>query len=71
MFLVTVTWYPKNIVIGIVLLAALAIALNVAVDVTRGVLVGAGAIVVCAIVDALFTFNPAILQRRQRPTPHQ
>jgi uncharacterized membrane protein (DUF485 family) len=71
MFLVTVTWYPKNIVMGVVLLSALALALNVAVDVTRGVLVGVGAIVVCAIVDAVFTFNPAIWRRRQRPTPQQ
>jgi len=71
MFLVTVTWYPKNIVIGIVLLAALAIALNVAVDVTRGVLVGVGAIVVCAIVDAVFTFNPALWRRRDRAASRQ
>ena len=62
----TVTWYPKNIVIGLVLLVALAVALNVAVDVTRGVLVGAGAIVVCTIVDAMFTFNPAIWRRHRR-----
>ena len=62
----SVTWYPKNIVTGLVLLAALAVALNVAVDVNRGVLVGVGAIVVCTIIDLLFTFNPAAW-RRQPP----
>jgi hypothetical protein len=71
MFLVTVTWYPKNIVIGVVLLAALAVALNVAVDATRGLIVGVAAIFVCVIVDVIFTFNPVIWQRHQRPTPHQ
>lgn len=66
MCIVTVTWYPKNIVIGLVLLAALAVALSRAVDVHRGVMVGAGAIVVCTIVDAMFTFNPAIWRRHRR-----
>ena len=62
----TVSWYPKNIILGLILLAALAVALNIAVDVGRGVAVGVGAALVYAIVDLMFSINPAAWRRRHR-----
>jgi hypothetical protein len=54
-----ISWYPRNLVTGLLLLAALALALNVAVDAHRGAIIGLFALAVCVIVDLLFTINPA------------
>ena len=62
----TVSWYPKNIIIGLILLAGLAVALNIAVNVGRGVAIGVGAALVYAIVDMMFSINPAAWWRRDR-----
>ena len=60
----TISWYPRNLVTGLLLFALLALAVNVAVDAHRGALTGLFAIAVCAIVDLLFTFNPGTWQKR-------
>ena len=60
----TISWYPRSFVTGLLLFALLALALNVAVDAHRGALIGLFAIAVCVIVDLLFTFNPGIWQER-------
>ena len=62
-----VSWYPRNIVVGLLLFAVLALTLNAAVDVYRGVVVGLLGIAACTIVDLVFTFNPAVWQARRRP----
>ena len=62
-----VSWYPRNIVVGLLLFAVLALTLNAAVDVYRGVVVGLLGIATCTIVDLVFTFNPAVWQARRRP----
>ena len=61
----TVSWYPKNIVIGLILLGAFALALQMAVDAWRGAAVGIAAIVVCTVVDLMLTVNPAVWKRRE------
>jgi hypothetical protein len=61
----TVVWYPKNIVIGLLLLAGLAMALQLAADVQRGIVVGALGVAAYVIVDVLFSVNPAAWQRRR------
>ena len=62
----TVTWYPRNILLGLVLLLAFAAVLGLAVDVQRGVAIGIGAVVVYAIVELVLSVNPATWQRRGR-----
>jgi hypothetical protein len=62
-----VSWYPRNIVVGLLLFAVMALTLNAAVDVYRGVVVGLLGIAACTIVDLVFTFNPAVWQARRRP----
>ena len=62
-----VTWYPKNIVVGLALLALLGLALNTAVEVRLGAVVGLAAIVVSTIVDLFFSVNPAVWQLKRRP----
>ena len=59
-----VSWYPRNLVTGLLLLAVFGLALNVAVDAHRGALIGLFAIAVCVIVDLLLTFNPGIWHKR-------
>ena len=59
-----VTWYPRNLITGLLLLALFGLALNVAVDAHRGALIGVFAIAVYVIVDLLLTFNPGIWQAR-------
>jgi hypothetical protein len=54
-----ISWYPRHLVTGLLLFVVFALALNVAVDAHRGAVVGLLAIVVCAIVDVIFTINPA------------
>ena len=61
-----VTWYPKNILIGLALLAAFALATNLAVDVRRGVAMGLLAAVAYAIVDAILSVNPGVWRLRRR-----
>jgi hypothetical protein len=41
--------------------------LNAALNVYQGVAVGLFGIAACAIVDLIFTFNPAVWQARRRP----
>jgi len=60
------SWYPKNIIIGLILLAVLAVALSTAVNVGRGVAVGVGAALLYAIVDVMFSINPAAWRRRDQ-----
>ena len=55
----TVSWYPRNLLTGLLLLALFGLVLNVAVDAHRGALIGLFAITVCVIVDLIFTINPA------------
>jgi hypothetical protein len=62
-----VSWYPRNIVAGLLLFAVLAVMLNAALNVYQGVAVGLFGIAACAIVDLIFTFNPAVWQARRRP----
>jgi hypothetical protein len=62
-----VTWYPKNFVVGFALLALLGLALNTAVEARRGAIVGVTALVLCAIVDLIFSVNPAVWQLKRRP----
>jgi len=63
-----VTWYPKNMAAGLALLAAFGIAINLAVDVRRGVAIGLLAAVAYAIVDVILSVNPAVWRRpQQRP----
>jgi len=50
----------------LILLAGLAVALNIAVNVGRGVAIGVGAALVYAIVDMMFSINPAAWWRRDR-----
>jgi hypothetical protein len=62
-----VAWYPKNIVVGFALLALLGLALNTAVEARRGAIVGVTALVLCAIVDLIFSVNPAVWPLKRRP----
>ena len=62
-----VTWYPKNILIGLALLAALALAMNLAIDIRRGVAMGLLAAVAYAIVDVILAVNPGVWRWRQQP----
>ena len=61
----TISWYPKNIVIGLVLAAVLAETLQLAADVQRGMVVGVLGIVAYVIVDVLLSVNPAVWRRRR------
>jgi hypothetical protein len=63
---VTISWYPKNIIVGLILLGAFAVVLNTAVSVSQGVLVGIGAAVVYALVDVFLSVNPAVWRRRDQ-----
>lgn len=63
-----VTWYPKNILAGLALLVAFGVAVNVAVDVRRGITMGLLAGAAYVIVDAILSVNPALWRRpQQRP----
>jgi hypothetical protein len=62
-----VTWYPKNILIGLALLAAFELAMNLAVDVRRGVAMGLLAAVAYALVDVILSVNPGAWRLRRRP----
>ena len=62
-----VTWYPRNIVIGLVLVSLFAVAINLAADVTRGIAMGVVAAVAYLFVDVLLSVNPAAWRWRRRP----
>jgi len=63
-----VTWYPKNILAGLALLIAFGVAVNLAVDVRRGIAMGLFAAVAYAIVDVILSVNPAMWRwPQQRP----
>jgi hypothetical protein len=59
-------WYPKNIAIGLVLLALFAVAMNLAVDVKRGIAMGLLAAVAYAVVDVILSVNPGVWRLPRR-----
>ena len=61
-----VTWYTKNILTGLALLVAFGIAVNLAVDVRRGVAMGLLAAVAYVIVDVILSVNPGVWRLRRR-----
>ena len=62
-----VTWYPKNILAGLALLVAFGVAINLAVDVWRGVAMGLLAGIAYVIVDIILSVNPGVWRWRQQP----
>ena len=62
-----VTWYSKNIAIGFAMLALFAVAMNLAMDVQRGVAMGLLAAIAYATVDITFAVNPGVWRLRRRP----
>ena len=61
------TWYPKNVFGGVVLLVAFGLVLDLAVDFRRGLAVGVLALIVCLSLDTVLTFNPAQWWRQVTP----
>jgi hypothetical protein len=61
-----VTWYPKNVLAGLALLTLFAVAMNMAIDVKRGVAMGLLAAVAFVIVDVILSVNPAVWRLRRR-----
>ena len=61
-----VTWYPRNIAIGLVTLALFAVAMNLAMDVMRGVAMGVIAALAYLSVDVLLSVNPAVWRSPRR-----
>jgi hypothetical protein len=57
-------WYPKNVLVAMVLFVAFGLALDLSVDFKRGAAVGVLALAVYLSLDTFLTFNPA--QWRQR-----
>jgi hypothetical protein len=55
-----VTWYPKNIAIGLVMVALFALAIRLATDVMRGIAMGVVAALAYLFVDVLLSVNPAL-----------
>lgn len=53
----TITWYPKSVLLAVVFFAAFAVALNIAIDFRRGAVVGLTALLVYAFLDVMLTFN--------------
>jgi hypothetical protein len=67
----TLRWYPKNVLVGVVLLAAFAVAVDLAVDFRRGAAVGVLALIAYLSLDAVLTFNPAQWWRHRTPRRSQ
>ena len=63
-----VTWHPRNLLIGVLLVVVFALALNTAVGVRTGAIVGTAALLVYLLVDVLLTVNPARWGERRRHT---
>lgn len=61
-----VTWYPRNIAIGLVMLALFAVAMNLAMDVMRGVAMGVIAALAYLSVDVLLSVNPGVWRSPRR-----
>jgi len=62
-------WYPKNVLVAVVLFVAFGLALDSSVDVKRGAAVGVLALAVYLSLDTFLTFNPALWgQRKPRST---
>jgi hypothetical protein len=62
-----VTWNPKNILTGLALLVAFGVAINLAVDVRRGVAMGLLAGIAYLIVDVFLGVNPGVWHWRRQP----
>jgi len=62
-----VTWYPKNIALGVVMLALFVVAMNLAVDVMSGAAMGVIAVLAYLAVDVLISVNPAVWRLSRRP----
>lgn len=60
-----VKWYPKNLLIGVVLTICFAVAFTIASDVQRGLLTGVAVTVIAVLVETLMTFNWAGWSRRR------
>ena len=54
-----VTWYPRNVLLAVVVLVVFVAALNLAGDFYRGAATGAAALIAYLSVDTILTFNPA------------
>jgi hypothetical protein len=60
------TWYPRNLAVAVVFLAAFPAVLNLALDFRRGAIVGGIALAASVGLDALLTLNPARWWRDRR-----
>lgn len=60
-----VKWYPKNLLIAVVLTIGFGVAFKIASDVQRGVITGVAVTIVAGLVDSLMTFNWAGWGRRR------
>ena len=60
-----VVWYPKNVLVAVVLMALLAWALNLALDFRRGATVGLFALLVYLVFDLGPTFSPGAWRRKK------
>ena len=60
-----VKWYPKNLLIAVVLTIGFSVAFTIALDVHRGLLTGVAVTIVAVLVDTLMTFNWAGWSQRR------
>lgn len=63
----TLSWYPKNLLIAVALVGLFAAALRVAIDVRTGVVAGLLALMVYLAIELGLTFDPAVWWHRDRP----
>ena len=61
-----VTWYPRNVLLAIVLLALFAWGLRTAVDFRTGAVVGLLALLTYLAFEVGSTFNPGVWRRSHR-----
>jgi hypothetical protein len=59
-----VTWYPRNLLIAVVLTISFGVAFAIASDVLRGVIAGVAVTVIALLVEGAMTFNWAGWRRR-------
>jgi hypothetical protein len=58
-------WYPKNVLVAVVLFVAFGLALDSSVDFKRGAAVGVLALAAYLGLDTFLTFNPAQWRRHR------